>query len=715
MIRRIGWLTILFVTCLLLFSSGWAQEDATDGWPREITVAQGVVVIYQPQPEKLDGNQLKARAAVAVELKGSSEPVFGAVWFEARLDTDRTERTATVVDVSVTRVRFPEQDEAKSQKLRALLEKEIPKWQLPISLDRLSATLELADQRAEAAQKINTDPPKILFIPEPAVLISLDGEPRLTKEEDTELMRVINSPFTILFAPSQKVYYLYADIDTWYTANDIQGDWTLTQNVPAEVAARAPKMEGEPAESYQEEETDKPGPPPKVIVATEPTELISSNGKPEYTPISGTELLYMSNTDSDVLLAINDQEHYVLLAGRWYASAKLDGPWRYVPGDKLPPDFAKIPEDAELGTVLYAVPGTDIAKEAVLDTQIPQTAAIDRKKATLAVEYDGEPKFEAIAGTKMTYAVNTATPVIRAAKQFYACDQAVWFVAGKATGSWEVATAVPDEIYTIQPESPIYHVTFVRIFYFTDEVVYVGYFPGYTNTYVYTTTIVYGTGYWYPGWYGRYYYPHPATWGFHVRWNPWTGFRFGFSYSNGPFRFTIGGGGWYRGGWWGPGRYRGYRHGYRHGYRRGRNAGYRAGNRNADQQNMYRNKRNQARITKSPDKGRKRSQAKAMSKRDNNVFTDRDGNVHRKTDQGWQKRSNEGWQSEKKQPDKSRKSDQSKSSVSRPNRTQELERSNRTRQQGDKRARSYNKSRQRGGGGGGHRGGGGRGGGGGRR
>jgi len=620
------------------------------------------------------------------------------------------------VDVAVTRVRFPEQDEANAQKLKALLEKEIPKWQLPISLDRLSATLELVEQRAETAQKINTDPPKILFIPEPAVLISLDGEPRLAKEDDTELMRVINSPFTILFAPSQKAYYLYADIDTWYTANDIQGDWTVTKKVPAEVAARAPKMESEPVEADQEEETDKPGPPPKVIVATEPTELISSNGKPEYTPITGTDLLYMSNTDSDVLLAINDQEHYVLLAGRWYASAKLNGPWRYVPGDKLPPDFAKIPEDAELGTVLYAVPGTDIAKEAVLDAQIPQTAAIDRKKATLSVEYDGEPKFEAIAGTKMTYAVNTATPVIRAAKQFYACDQAVWFVAGKATGSWEVATSVPDEIYTIPPESPIYHVTFVRIFYFTDEVVYVGYFPGYTNTYVYNTTIVYGTGYWYPGWYGRYYYPRPATWGFHVRWNPWTGFRFGFSYGWGPFRFTIGGGRWYRGGWWGPGRYRGYRHGYRHGYRKGRNAGYRAGyrsgRRNAAQQNMYRNKGNQARTTKPSATAGKRTQAQAMSKRDNNVFTDRDGNVHRKTDQGWQKRSNEGWQSEKRQPDRSRKSDQSKSSVSRPNKTQELERSNRARRQGDKRTRSYNKSRQRGGG---HRGGGGRGGGGGRR
>jgi len=33
-----------------------------------------------------------------------------------------------------------------------------------------------------------------------------------------------------------------------------------------------------------------------------------------------------------------------------------------------------------MGTVLYAVPGTDVAKEAVLDAQIPQTATVERKK-----------------------------------------------------------------------------------------------------------------------------------------------------------------------------------------------------------------------------------------------------------------------------------------------------------------------------------------------
>ena len=201
---RFGWMVALLWVCLLLGSLNGAQGATTDSWPKDIASPQGMVVIYQPQPEKLEGNQLEARAAVAVELKGSTEPLFGAVWFKARLDTERAERIATIADLSITHVRFPEQDDDKAKKLGDLLEHEIPKWKLPISMDRLLTTLELVEERTEVAEKMNNDPPKILFVAEPAVLITIDGEPRLKKEEDSEIMRVINTPFTIMFMPSKK-------------------------------------------------------------------------------------------------------------------------------------------------------------------------------------------------------------------------------------------------------------------------------------------------------------------------------------------------------------------------------------------------------------------------------------------------------------------------------------------------------------------------------
>ncbi len=718
--------------------SVYALEVEPSAWPREIVVPQGKVVVYQPQPEKLEGNHLETRTAVSVELEGSEGPVFGVVWSRARLETDRAERIATIADLEITRVRFSELDEETTLKLTALLEKEIPKWDLPISIDRLLTTLDLAEKRLAAAEDINTDAPKILFLPEPAVLITLDGKPRLKPIDDTRLMRVVNTPFTMLFETTTKTYYLNADTDVWYSASDVESDWTLAQKVPAQVAALAPKPDPEDEAEENEdpdEETPEPGPPPKIIVTTEPTELISSNGEPEYTPISETDLLYLSNSDSDVFLHLNNQQHYILLAGRWYAASSLEGPWAYVPGEKLPGDFANIPEDSEMGTVLYAVPGTDLAKEAVLDAQIPQTATIERDKAALSVEYDGEPEFEEISETKMYYAINTATPVIQVDKEYYACDEAVWFVANSATGPWQIATMIPAVIYTIPASSPIYNVTHVRIYDSTPEVVYVGYTPGYTGTYVYHTTIVYGTGYYYPGWYHHYYYPYPATYGYHVRYNPWYGWGYGFSYGYSPYRFYIGYGGWYRGGWWGPRHYHGYRYGYRHGYRHGRHAGYRAGyrsgHRQASRDNMYRSKRNEKRARPTNRAGAKQARANAPN-RANNVFADRDGNVYRKTDKGWETRSRDGWKSDKQRPEnkpdtrlsqrpetrpenrpsekpsqkpearpqdrqsqRPKQAQRQRSGEENASRKQELNRSQQARQRGDQRARSHQSSRSR--------------------
>lgn len=725
------------VTCLMAVIPIHAQStEATSApaadWPREIVTTKGVIVMYQPQPESLEGDTLRGRAAVSIELTDMA-PVFGAVWFEARLETDRSDRSALITGLKVTEVRFPNQDDLRIATLSNLLADEVPKWNLPLSLDSLIATLELAEIQAGASKDLSTEAPIILFYNEPAILISIDGEPRLIETEEQGVQRVVNTPFTLLFEETSKTYFLNADVDSWYTSSDLQAAWQTVENVPAHISRLAPEVT--PEDTPEDQEIEKEiefGPVPKIVVVTEPTELISCTDIPEYTPLDNTDLLFISNTDSDVLMHTTAQEYYILLSGRWYVGKSLEGPWAYRPVTDLPDDFKEIPEDSELGTVLYAVPGTDVAREAVLDAQVPQTAAIERKNANLTVEYDGEPTFEGIDGTAMQWAVNTATPVIQVQKTYYAVDEAVWFLANSPEGPWIVATSVPDEIYSIPPESPVYNVTFVRVYGVNEDIVYVGYTPGYTHTYVYNTTIVYGTGYYWPGWYGRYYYPRSSTWGFHVRWNPWTGWRFGLSYSTGPFTFRIGGGSWYRGGWWGPGRYRGYRNGYRHGRRAGYRAGYRAGQRNAARNNMYRSSRNQNRTTTPSSAARSNAKSSAASSRaqaggaaagggrPNNVYTDKGGNVYRQTDQGWQQRSGDSWQSMQGQGEKGQQAAQQKGQQKNPSATQsnqratqsnrsstsDLNRSASARQQGNQRANSYRSSGgggRRGGGGGGRR------------
>src|SRR5258708_36156351 len=101
---------------------------------------------------------------------------------------------------------------------------------------------------------------------------------------------------------------------------------------------------------------------------------------------------------------------------------------------KLPADFAKIPEGSPKDNVLASVAGTDAAREALMDAQIPQTAKVDRKKATTNVVYDGDPQFQNIKGTRLQYAVNTSSTVLLYEGRYYAVDNGVWFVADSPSG-----------------------------------------------------------------------------------------------------------------------------------------------------------------------------------------------------------------------------------------------------------------------------------------
>ena len=72
----------------------------------------------------------------------------------------------------------------------------------------------------------------------------------------------------------------------------------------------------------------------------------------------------------------------------------------------------------------------------------------------------------------------------------------MWFTASSAQGPWVVATSIPAAIYSIPPSSPLYYVTYVKIYDVTPQYVAVGYTPGYMGTVVTTDgVVVYGTGY----------------------------------------------------------------------------------------------------------------------------------------------------------------------------------------------------------------------------
>ncbi|MCK5838735.1 MAG: sulfur globule family protein [Bacteroidales bacterium] len=638
---------LLFVLLLGNFTSHAGDTDKKLSWPIEIESEGGfVTTLYQPQLESFEANILEGRMAVTIKPK-DKEMIFGAVWFNARMSTDLENRTVVLEKMDIIKTHFPDMmDEEKISKFSKLLSAEMESWNLEMSLDRILSSLNEIENLKQLSDKINNEPPAIYFRTTPAVMVMIDGDPILKKDEDSGLEYVVNTPFFIVKDTKKGTYYINGG-PFWYTSKDILSGWEETKKPPSTVKKFAEKYtEGKESDSVAQSYTEAP----KLIVETKAAELVQVDGEIDYKPIDSTTLLYVSNTESDIIMDINSQNHYLLLAGRWYYSKTLkDGDWKFSEPDELPAEFKKIPKDSEMTSVRSGIPGTSEAQTALLEQSIPQTATIDRKTATVEVKYDGNPKFEKIEGTDISYAVNTDKTVLLIKNTYYAIEDAVWFMSDKATGPWKVCVDRPDEVDQIPPESPVYNVKYTYIYESTPEVVYVGYLPGYTYSYVYGGVVVYGTGYYYRPWYGSYYYPRPVTWGYGVHYSPYGGWGFSVGISYGWI-------GWgfhpYRRAYWGPRGYhrgyrhgynRGYRHGYNRGYSRGARAGYAAGSRNSNR-NVYNNRSNGVKQTgnvrNAQASNNMNNKARASGK-SNNMYSDKKGNVYQRDQKGnYQNKSN---------------------------------------------------------------------------
>ena len=462
----------------------------------------------------------------------------------------------------------------------------------------------------------------------------------------------------------------------WYSAKEPLGPWASITNPPADLVQMLPKPDAD---------DPVPSQPPVVVVATEPTELVVSDGEPKWTPVGEGELLYVSNTETPWVREVKTNQVYVLLSGRWFRAASANGPWTFVRADQLPADLREDPGRFRhrRGARVGGGHGGGRGRGARL-APIPKTTAINRSEAKLDVQYEGEPKFEKIASTSVSLAVNTPAQVLQIGSQYYAVDNGVWFVASSPKGPWAVADVVPeDQIQQIPPSSPAYNTTYVHVYQSTPQVVYVGYTPGYMWSYPYYGVPVYGTGYYYPP-YAGYYYPRPYTYGFHVGYNPWTGWNFGMSWNVGFMHFGMGWGGgyygpyggYYRGGYYHGGCggwYGGYRPGWGGGYYGG---GYRGGHNTVNvgsvnignnvnygnrqktaanlrnnkdaaklrQQSVYNRPETRARNADRATVQKNAQQARATRGVNNDVLADRDGNVARKTTGGWQSREGNQWQ-----------------------------------------------------------------------
>jgi len=535
---------LAFTIFSLLIGGGAALAQGTGGatpvadvWPREFKLPNATLLVYQPQVNSWDGNLLDYRAAVGVKPAGSDQETFGVIWARARTQVDRVARMVILEDMTLYKSNFPTLADNGVAYMRGLQTQVSAVAKRIIALDRLEASLAASDTAKPVGVPVNNTAPAILVSYAPTLLVRIDGPPVLRPVSNSRLERVINTHALILRLQGSSTYYLHV-YDGWLSTGSLEQPWSQAMMLPAGIDQVAQTL----ANSGQVDLIDggdvQPKPSlangvPAIYVSQTPAELLVFNGQPAFAPIVGT-LAWASNTANDVFFDTATNTYYILLSGRWYRGPALTGPWTYVASTNLPADFRRIPPDAPAGMVLVAVAGTPQAQEAAITNSIPQTATVPRvngPKFTPAI--DGTPQLRSIEGTPLQYVVNSGTPIIQVdASTYYAVQTGVWFYATSLGGPWYVAPAVPAVVYTIPASSPLYNVTYVRVYGSTAQVVYVGYTPGYLGTVVTPDgVVVYGTGYAYQPWVGTVYYAPPVTYGIMAQpvYNPMVGVTYGFA------------------------------------------------------------------------------------------------------------------------------------------------------------------------------------------
>ena len=133
------------------------------------------------------------------------------------------------------------------------------------------------------------------------MLLSYDGEPRYAPIENSDYQRVINAPIVVV--KDKRGTHYVTNGKLWYQSGSPMGPWQITNSPPKDLAEAMPQPDPDTPDWKT---------PPEIVVATEPTELIVTDGPPQWKPIAGGDVLYVTNTESPWLRDLRFLRRFLL-------------------------------------------------------------------------------------------------------------------------------------------------------------------------------------------------------------------------------------------------------------------------------------------------------------------------------------------------------------------------------------------------------------------
>jgi hypothetical protein len=548
---------LLFLSAFFFMTNGLQAGTASSAvanglndltrYPRVEQYERGSVQVDFPTVENWpDFQWLNAWLPVEVRLHGDATAYVGSALVRAFTHVDLEKRTVRISSLSVEKTNFSQ------DQVPGIVDDLVAKaFQGRESIIPLDVVLRLLPEDFEipgddmVVSGLNFEAPHILVSNEPVKLLAIDKKPVTFPVEGTEIEWVVNTNWSVFHYKPENKWYVLND-ETWQANNFLSGgDWDDVGELPPDFQKMAQDeawsaLRGViPPRKPQEQ-------PSKFIVTLQATELILLDGPPQLANIEGTDIRYVTNTESDLLSYAGDW--YYLVSGRWFKNRELQGNW--TPVKTLPAVFSEIPAKHKMGHVLFSVPGTRQARLALIEASIPNRVSIPADAGSeLEVPWVGEPRFESIDMTSLQRGVNTPFQVIRHNNFYYLCYEGAWYLSDSPLGGWKTALTIPEDIYRIPASDPAYNVTFVRLEPADDPaqtgVTYRS-SSGYRGSYSTGAGVVYGTGWNYPGqvyWdasHGPAYWRHWWTYGYNMGYYPVGGlYRPRYPYYNGWYGWSA--------------------------------------------------------------------------------------------------------------------------------------------------------------------------------
>jgi hypothetical protein len=188
--------------------------------------------------------------------------------------------------------------------------------------------------------------------------------------------------------------------------------------------------------------------PPTILIRNEPTILVVFDGEPVFVPIEGTDLELALNTPSLLFRQVKTGWSYLFGWESWIKSRDvLEGRW--VPAPTLPSAFNQLPDTDLWRSLKRKIPGKKIDKKDV------PSVLVATEPTELIVTF-GQPVFEPIEGTSLTYVDNTESDVFLNARDghYYALLSGRWYRT-RGDQALEFCTHdLPEDFRKIPPEHP---------------------------------------------------------------------------------------------------------------------------------------------------------------------------------------------------------------------------------------------------------------------